>query len=245
MGRVRAPIDPVADLRRRLARSGAPGMPLAAIRACVTRWWRDHDLATHPATVGKRIANVLLEQRAIPPKLAGILVLEQLGEQLRATDLPAFARLFTGGHLADQVVVDRFATRVLVALLDREPGQTEAARAIAGWRAAETGWQRRAACIAFTRLAARGDSTVPGLASMILGVCATVVWSAEPCDQTAVGWLLRELARAEPDRVEAFFVRHARFMSRACARTAVATLPPDARRGLLAQHTRATTLRRR
>jgi len=245
MGKVRAPIDPVADLRRRLARSGARALSHAAIRGCVTRWWSDHDLASHPASVGKRIANVLLEQRAIPPKLAGILVLELLGEQLRVADLPAFERLFTGGHLEVQDVVDRFATRVLAALLARESGQAEAARAIASWRSSENGWQRRAACIAFTGLAARGDATVPGLTSMILGVCATVVWSIEPCDQTAVGQLLRELARSEPDRVEAFFVRHARFMSRACARTAVATFSPEARRALLAQHTQATTLRRR
>jgi hypothetical protein len=244
MGKVRAPIDPVADLRRRLARVGRAALTVAKIRSCVRRWWTDHGLDAHPATVGKRIATVLIEQRSLAHKLAGTLVLEQLGDQLRATDLPAFARLFGGGHLAAFDVVDRFATKVLRALLDREPGQADAARAIASWRSAETEWQRRAACIAFTRLAANGDTAVPGLTSMILGVCATVVWSPTRCDQTAVGWVLRELARAEPDRVETFFVRHARFMSRECAKLAVAKFPVEHRSELLARHTRATTLRR-
>ena len=242
MGKVRAPIDPVADLRRRLTRVGPASV--AKIRSCVQRWWSDHGLETHPATVGKRIAIVLIEQRSAAHKLAGTVVLERLGEQLRATDVPAFARLFGGGHLAAFDIVDRFATCVLATLLDREPCQADAARAIASWRSAESGWQRRAACVAFTRLAANGDTAVPGLTSMILGVCATVVWSPARCDQTAVGWVLRELARAEPDRVETFFVRHARFMSRECAKLVVAKLPPDQRRELLARHTRATTLRR-
>ncbi len=244
MAKVRAPLDPVADLRRRLVRAGRGPLPLAKIRSCVRLWWRDHELDDHPAAVGKRIAIVLIEQRSAAHKLAGILALEQLGDQLRAADVTAFARLFGGDHLAAFEVVDRFATCVLGALLERESAQVDVAHALASWRSAESGWQRRAACVAFTRIAANGDSLVPGLASMILGVCATVVWSIERCDQTAVGWVLRELARVEPDRVDAFVVRHARLMSRECARLAITTLRADRRTALLAHHTRATTLRR-
>jgi hypothetical protein len=244
MGKVRAPIDPVADLRRRLARASPRGAPLARIRACVRRWWRDHGLDSHPATVGKRIANVLIEQRSSEQKVAGVLVLEQLADQLRTTDIPAFARLFTGGHLTAWPVVHHFADRVLAALLERESNQADTARSIASWRTADNPYQRTAACIALTSVAARIDTTIPALASMILNVCATVVWSPERSDQLAVGQLLRQLARAEPDRVETFFVRHARFMSRECARAAVASLTPEKRRELLAYHTRATTLRR-
>jgi len=244
MGKVRAPIDPVADLRRRLARAAPRNAPLLKIRACVRRWWRDHGLDNHPATVGKRIATVLIEQRATEHKLAGVLVLEQLADQLRTTDLPAFVRLFAGGHLTAWPIVHHFADRVLAALLERESNQADTARAIASWRGADNAYQRSAACVALTNIASRLDTTIPGLASMILGVCATVVWSNERSDQLAVGQLLRQLARAEPARVEAFFVRHARFMSRECARAAVASLDPEKRRELLAHHTRATTLRR-
>lgn len=244
MGKVRAPIDPVADLRRRLARVSPRSAPVARIRTCVRRWYRDHGLDEHPATVGKRIATVLIEQRSSEQKLAGVLVLEQLADHLRTTDLPVFARMFTGGHLTAWPVVHQFADRVLAALLARESSQADTARAIASWRAADNAFQRSAACVALTSVAARLDTTIPGLASMLLGVCATVVWSTERSDQLAVGQLLRQLARAEPERVEVFFVRHARFMSRECARAAVASLPPDRRRELLARHTRATTLRR-
>jgi 3-methyladenine DNA glycosylase AlkD len=63
-------------------------------------------------------------------------------------------------------------------------------------------------------------------------VCSTVLWSAERVDQTAVGWLLRELSRAEPTRVEAFVRRHARFMSRECIHQAVENLTAARQRDL-------------
>jgi 3-methyladenine DNA glycosylase AlkD len=254
--------DPVADLKRRLARASTDrarvfwtrylrgtakfrGVPMPGVRTCVHTWWRDHGLDQHPATVGKRIAMVLIAQPMTEDKLAGILVLQELlGDQLRATDLPAFAELFASGQLADWNVVDWFCVKVLGRLLEREPGRPEVIRQLVLWRHAETIWQRRAACVAFTGLAARGDDACDGLTTAILTVCATVVWSLERFDQTAVGWVLRELARAEPARVEVFFRKFARLMSKECARHAVAKLPVARRTELLAHHKRATTIRR-
>lgn len=243
MGKPRVPLDPVADLKRRLARHR--GAPIARLRTCVRGWWADHDFDKCPATVGKRIALALIEQRLIEHKLAGVSILQDLlGDQLRVTDLPSFARLFEDGHLADAITADWFTSKVLVTLLDRSAGRAEVARQLATWRDAETIWQRRAGCLAFLALAPDGDAALGGLVELVLAICATVVWSHERADQTAVGWLLRELARGNPSRVDAFFRRHARFMSRECARTAVAKLPAAQRTALLAHHKRATTLRR-
>ena len=231
----KAPIDPVADLRRRLARR--PG------KATVLRWWDDHGLAAHPAAVGKRIAFALIEQRGADDKLAGVLVLhELLGDQLRTADLAAFEKLFGPGLLDDGAVVDAFGVQVLGTLLLRVRGRADVARALATWRSADSPWQRRAACAALTALAPQGDGALPGLAQLIFQMCSAIVWSPDRIDQTAVGWLLRELSRGEPTRVEAFVRRHARFMSRECARLAVEKL---ARKKELLDHwKRATSLRR-
>jgi 3-methyladenine DNA glycosylase AlkD len=218
---------------------------MAKVRTCVRGWWKDHGFGAHPAVVGKRVALCMIEQPTTVDKLAGILVLQELlGDQLRAADVPAFARLFADGHLGDGHVVDRFCVKVLATLLDREPGRPDVIRALAQWRMADTIWQRRAACVSFAKLAPRGDTEVAGLTATILTVCATVVWSHERFDQTAVGWVLRELSRAEPLRVERFFRRYARLMSTECARHAVARFPPAERAELLAHHKRATTLGR-
>lgn len=236
-------LDPIADLRRRL-RHRASRRVTGSLRALVVRWWSDHALAEHPAAVGKRIALALLEHKPLEGKLAGILVFEELlADHLRASDLPAFADLFARGRLADGALVDAFGVKVLGTLLHRVRGRSEVARGLASWRSAESPWQRRAACVAFTALAPQGDAALPGLAQMIFTLCGAVVWSPDRIDQTAVGWLLRELSRAEPTRVEAFVRRHARFMSRECARHAVDRLPAVRQQDLLAHWRRATTLR--
>jgi 3-methyladenine DNA glycosylase AlkD len=243
MGKPRVPLDPLADLKRKLAR--IRGAPIAKVRACVRTWWVDHDFDKCPASIGKRIAIAMIEQRLIEDKLAGIAILEDLlGDQLRVTDLTAFARLFEDGHLADPVVVDWFTAKVLVKLLDRSAGRADVAKQIAAWRDAETVWQRRAACLAFVKLAPNGDAIMHGFVELALRICATVVWSPERFDQTAVGWLLRELSRGNPSRVESFFRRHARFMTKECARHAVSKLAVDQRATLLAHHKRATSIRR-
>lgn len=235
-------LDPVADLRRRLRRRAARQVA-RSLRATVTQWWSDHGLAEHPAAVGKRIALALLEQTQLEMQLAGILVFEELlADHLRASDLPAFAELLARGCLTEDAVVDAFGIKVLGTLLHRVRGRGDVARGLAQWRNAGPA-QRRAACVGFTALAPQGDTALPGLAQLIFSVCSTVVWSREPTDQTAVGRLLRELSRAEPTRVEAFVRRHARFMSRQCARHAVERLAPARQQDLLAHWKRATSLR--
>ncbi len=251
-------IDPVADLRVRLGRESTTqarafwtrylkgggnfhGVPMAKVRVCVRAWWAEHGLDVHPASVGKRVAIALIEQSMVEEKLAGILVLQDLlGSHLRATDVPAFARLFAAGHLAEWNVVDWFIMKVLVTLLDRPQGRRDVVRAIAQWRLGETVWQRRAACLAFIKLAPQGDAAV---VDNVLAICSTVVWSIERHDQTAVGCVLRELARAEPERVEAFLRRHALLMSKEGIRHATAKFPAAKRAELLAHHKRATSLR--
>jgi hypothetical protein len=238
--RTRLALDPVADLSRRLARRRP-----AAVRTCVHSWWQDQGLGEHPTTVGKRIALALLEHPRTEVREAGIIVLhELLADHLGVGDLPAFEALFVRGALGEGSLVDSFGVKVLGTMLHRVRGRQEVARGIAAWRTSESMWQRRAACVAFTAVAPQGDAALPDVAQLIFTVCSTVVWSPESVDQTAVGWLLRELSRAEPTRVEAFVRRHARFMSRECVRQAVEKLPAARQQDLLACWKRATTLRK-
>ncbi|MDX2090449.1 MAG: DNA alkylation repair protein [Kofleriaceae bacterium] len=250
MGKVRAPrrgtrteaLDPLADLLRRTTK--LRGAPRGAFAACVRAWWREHELAAHPTSVAKRIALLLLEEPRAEPKQAAIALLAQhLGEHLCESDLPAFERLFSDGHLAEPVAVDGFSLHVLGTLLAREQGRSEVARVIASWREADVEWQRRAACLAFSAFAARAADPPAQVIDRAFALCAAVVWSPGRVDQTAVGATLRELGRVDPLRVEAFVRRHARFMSKECARASIARLPASVRAELLAHHKRATSLR--
>ncbi|MBL9017450.1 MAG: DNA alkylation repair protein [Myxococcales bacterium] len=237
MGLVR---DPLADLRRRLGRTRRTP---AQLRAIVRRWWRAQGFAELPDAVGKRVACALLEKRG-SLKHAGIVMLaDPLGDSLRASDLASFERLYAAGQFSAAADNDAFATGVLGRLLAREDGRLEVLRALVAWREASTADQRRAACIALATLAPEGDAAA-GVVDAILVVCAAIVWSPNEIDHSAVGDVLRELSRAEPLMVEAFFRRYARFLSPACARRAISRLPAAKRTELLAHHKRATTLRR-
>lgn len=228
--RFRTDLDPVADLIGRISRGQ---------RRAVQTWWADHELAAHPATVGKRIAFALLAQPSTATKRAGIVILgELLGDQLRAHDLPVIAHLFVDGHLADPKIASAVATGVLGALLAREAGRGAIVRALLEWRYGEAA-QRRAACVAFERIAQE-----PGHEAACLELCATIVWSHLAEDQAGVAAVLSQLATREPVRVAAFLQRYARFMSRSCITRACAALPVASRTALLANWKRATTIRR-
>src|SRR5512138_1741156 len=101
MGKPRVPIDPVADLEARLIREQTDqahafwtrylkgntgnfhGVPMAKVKSCVRAWWAEHALDTVPTNVGKRVAIALIEQSMVEEKLAGIMVLQDLGTHLR------------------------------------------------------------------------------------------------------------------------------------------------------------------
>lgn len=239
-------LDPVADLRRRLAREAPSSLP--AIRRITRAWWKRHGFAEQiaaagSAEVGKRVGMILVAQRGYACKRAGLVVLGELvGEHLHSLDLDALAALLRDGHLAEPTLVEAFAVRVLGRVLARDDGRTRAIYDLAQWRHAERAWQRHAMCLAFTVIVPRAQA-IAGLTEIALAICASVVWSIDPIDQAAVAWLVRDLSLVEPERVALFFVRYCRFMSRASARTAVSRYSHARRAELLAHHRRATTLR--
>jgi 3-methyladenine DNA glycosylase AlkD len=173
------------------------------------------------------------------------LIKTELASELRASDVAAFGTLLECGIISDLRVIDKLALDVLGALLERAAGRAEIVRELAGWRTSASMGQRRAACVAFTVIAPQGDHALDGFVDVALTLCSACVWSIEPLDQTAVGWLLRELSRPEPSRVEAFVRRHARFMSRDCIREAIDQLSADRKRALLDGWKRARTPRSR
>ena len=114
--------------------------------------------------------------------------------------------------------------KVLGPFVERGPDRRERAEAIAGWRQAEGLWQKRAAAVAFVDLAPSGDSVFPGFSRLLLSVCAANVRDPARFAQTSVGWLLRELSRAEPALVARFVDDHRDLLSREAHRMAVARL---------------------
>jgi hypothetical protein len=76
------------------------------------------------------------------------------------------------------------------------------------WRTASTLWRRRAAGVAFVNHASQGEANFTGFTDLVLEICATTVADPARFAQTGTGWVLRELALAEPHRVLTFTEAH-------------------------------------
>ena len=243
----------IAPLQSRLAAAASPstkqwwerylkgaiefrGVPMAGIRSALHDWLAA-DGAPEPS-VG--LAGALIREPVAEDKLAGILLLQEVLVPAGALncdgDLGALAGLFDEGAIADWNTCDWFCVRVLGPLANRngEP----CARAIAGWSGAANVWRSRAAGVAFVNLAPAGDANFPGFTEMLLAACEQNVGRPESFAQTGVGWVLRELSRAEPDRVAGFVRRHQEKMSREAIRSAVRKLPDGIAAELLDAHGR-------
>ena len=199
---------------------------MAAIRKAVHELWRDRGLDALPPDQQIELALRLFREPYSEDKVSGVLVLaERLLEHLTVADVPRLARPFTEGHIEDWSTCDWYCVKVLGPFVERVSARRDAAEAIAAWRSAESLWQRRAAAVAFVNLAPRGDDVFPGFTQLVLDVCASNVRDPARFSQTSVGWVLRELSRAEPDAVAAFVSRHGDAMSREAFRAATARLP--------------------
>lgn len=213
------------------------GVKMAVIRRLLHAWVATQGLAAREHEEQEMIALALLRQPYAEDKLAGILYLQEIllpaGALPWRPTLPRFTRLFDEGYIADWNTCDWFCVKVLGPLVVRDG--VECARAIAAWSDAGTLWQRRAAAVAFVNLAPRGNEALPGLPDLLLAVCTILVADPARFSQTAAGWVLRELSRAEPERVAAFITAHRGRFSREALRMASAKLPAEQRTALLAR----------
>ena len=218
------------DWWERYLRGAIPfrGVPMAGIRSIVGAAHAEHGLSTDGLRAD---AYRLMEGRYAEEKLAGILVLQELvmpaGGLDPARDLPDVAGLFDRGHIADWNTCDWLCVRVLGPAA-REGGEPTA-RMLAGWVDAPVLWRRRAAAVAFVDLAGGGDSLFPGFVDLLLDVCDQLATDPERFAQTGVGWVLRELSGAEPERVVEFVDGHRSELSREAVRMAAARLPDEHR----------------
>lgn len=179
------------------------------VRRVVGQWWKREDLDAAPPLEQRAAALALFEGAYAEERLAGILALaEHIGADLREDDLSSFARLFERGLLADWNLTDWCSIKVLAPMIERDPNPPTVARAIAAWRSADTLWQRRSACVAFVPLAKHGGASLPELPDLVEAAADTLVMDPERFAQTGVGWVMRELAKAEPARVLRFAERH-------------------------------------
>jgi len=159
-----------------------------------------------------------------------ILLVKQLAD-LEPRHLPFLERLLRDSHT--WALVDEIAPRLVGSLLVRHP--REVGRVLDRWAKDADFWIRRAAILALLLPMRRGEGdwkrferyTDPLLADREFFI------------RKAIGWVLREAVKAEPDRVVAYVAPRAGRLSGVTWREATRKLPAGARRRLEAARTAA------
>ncbi len=201
------------------------GVPMAGVRQAVHAWWAAEGYDALPPEAALDHAFGLLEGRYTEDRLAGVLLLaERLRPSLGLESLPRFVAAFERGRVADWNLCDWLCVKVLGPMVEGAGSPIAMARAIAAWREAAPLWQRRASLVAFVNLAPHGGARLPGLPALVLETAAVVARDPARFAQTAVGWTLRELSRAEPEAVAAFAEAHAELLSREATKMLTARL---------------------
>ena len=203
------------------------GVPMAGIRAAVRRTWRNHDLAGATTADLLALAQRWFAVATSEDKLAAVLLLaEHAADRLTVDHVDALAAPFATGDVADWNVCDWYATKALHAFLTHDPADLEPrARALATWGAADGLWQRRAALVAFVKLAARASEQFSGFTPLVLQLCRDNLVVDDRFAHTGPGWVLRELSRCDPDAVRDFVATEPALSQEAC-RMALARLRP-------------------
>ncbi len=197
------------------------GVPMATIRRIMKEAWRTAAVDQLDPQVQIELALAQFAEPYCEDKLAGVLALsERLLGHLTLEHVPALARPFEHGHIEDWSTCDWYCVKVLGRFVESGEDRRRRAEAIAEWRDAPTLWQRRAAAVSFVDLAPKGEGFFDGLTDLLLTVCASNVADPARFSQTSVGWLLRELSRAEPARVQEFVDEHGGSMSREALKAA-------------------------
>lgn len=206
------------------------------IRTIVAAWHTSHALEGADADHLMQLATTAAAMPVAEDKLAAIILLQEHGLDLLdpTRHLPGIAGWFDDGHIADWNTCDWLCVRVLGPLIATH-GQPVAEQ-VAGWTGAPVLWRRRAARVAFVNLAPAGDANFPGFTELVLTTCHRTASDPERFSQTATGWVLRELSRADPEPVLAYLDRHLDQLSREAIRMATAKLPDAMRRELLGRH---------
>ena len=200
------------------------GTPMAVIRKAVHDVWLERGLARLPLEQQLDIAMAQFAQGPAEDKLAGTLILGELvAEELQLEHVDRLAEPFEAGHIFDWSTCDWYCVKALGPFVG-SGDRRRRAEAIAAWKATPSLWQRRAAAVTFVNHAPHARSFFDGFTDLLLDVCASNLQDAARFSQTSVGWLLRELSKAEPTRVREFLDRYHPLMSREALKSASSKL---------------------
>lgn len=178
------------------------------------------------------LALSLFHRETTEEKLAGIIFLQEICIPSGAINCPGdiyrLAELFRQGYIYDWNVCDWFSVKVLSDLIARHGSLC--AREISDWHTAENLWQARASLVAFVKHADHDDYY-----PLIHTAIVKLIHREERFAKTAVGWMLREISRADQEFVHTELEANLRYFSIESLKNATKYFSKDDQKSYLQQ----------
>ena len=203
------------------------GTTVPAARAIVTRWRR-----AQPQLTGERLTQVaaaLWDGEFFECRLAAVILLADRRMLLAADDAPFIERLLRSS--GTWALVDSLAAEVMGSLVERFPADLHPV--LDRWVADEDFWLRRSALLALLVPLRRGQ---PANFERFARYADTMLAEREFFIRKAIGWVLRETGKRQPDLVAGWLAPRIHRASGVTVREAVKWLPVAQREALLAAY---------
>jgi 3-methyladenine DNA glycosylase AlkD len=127
--------------------------------------------------------------------------------------------------LSNWAEADGLCGNVLAPLLEKEPGLVQRLKA---WTRSRNRWRRRAAAVALVPAVRRGEHH-----EFAYGICDRLAEDRDDLVEKAVGWLLKEISRTQPQAVTDYLQANGHVLSRTTIRYAAEKLPAPLRKRAL------------
>ena len=171
-----------------------------------------------------KVADKLFSGKVLEEKVFGVVLLEKQTKHFGDREFRLFASwLDRVSSWADH---DALAHYLLAPMVYADPTRC---REVFRWAKSRNRWRRRAACVA---LILRPEQKK--LFAEIVRLSDQLLGDPDDMVQKGLGWLLRETAKADPNRTVPYLMKIRARAPRLVLRTACETLSPAARRRVLA-----------
>ncbi len=201
----------------------ALGIDAPTARNLAQGWIRQLKPSWH-AREALALCGLLLQQPHIETRGTGFLILggflDELGQGMWRQ-----AEVWLKGHLDNWALVDGFASAVLSPLLRCHPA---CIAELQRWSKSNCMWVRRAAVVTLVSFARQGEHL-----DLAYKLTEALLEEERDLMHKAVGWLLREAGKTNPQRLKTFLLLHRGAIPRTTVPYAIERFPEQERKELL------------
>jgi 3-methyladenine DNA glycosylase AlkD len=174
------------------------GVGIPQIRQTIKSTEKKFQLEQLPPEAQAEMLHGLMRQEYTDFKLAAILYLQLYGNHWPTKQkLTLISEWFDKEWIRDWNVCDWLCVRILSPLLDGDPGVC--IKVFKAWNHSHYLWKARASLVPFAQ-----SKTLIQHHEIVKALSATLIQREERFCKTAVGWVLREFSRHDPDFVLTF-----------------------------------------